>query len=147
MEINKSSIKYMEWRSAEDLHDDILNCVSEVRFIKDEQQFLEDLIKNHTIELIGGNSYENSKEVIGLLSQLRKELDPLLTKLMSHSNSLQILLDEEETPNEMEEYKEGHYTLMFEVVAYYAKFKKVKRKIFSLIKVILKQSKQKRLLK
>jgi len=147
MEINKSSIKYIEWRSTEDLHDDILNCISEVRFIKDEQQFLEDLIKNHTLELIDGNSYEKSKEVISSLSSLQKGLNPLLKKLMVHSNNLQALLDEDEVPHEMEDYKKEHYTLMFEVVAYYAKFKKVKRKIFGFIKQIFKDGKVKRLLK
>ncbi len=141
-----SSISYIEWRSTEDLHLDALNCISEVRFIKDEQQFLEDLIMNHTLELIDGNFYERSKEVIGSLSVLRKGLRPLLKRLMVHSNNLQALLDEEEVPNEMEGYKEDHYELMSEVVAYYAKFKKVKRKIFRLIKQIIKEGKLKRLL-
>ncbi len=147
MEINKSNIKYIEWRSTEDLHEDILNSISELRFIKDEQQFLEDLIKNHTLDLISGNAFEKSKEAVSKLSQHKKKLKPLLKKAMAHSNNLQILLDEEEVPGELEGYKEDHYKLMFEVVAYYSKFKKIKRKIFNLIKQIMKEGKQRRLLK
>jgi len=146
MEVNKSSIKYIEWHSAEDLHEDILHCISDLRFIKDEQQFLEDLIKNQTLDLLAGNMYATSKEIIGALSQLRKDLSPLLKRVMAHSNNLQRLLDEDEIPGEIEDYKEIHYALMFEVIAYYSKFKKVKRKIFNLIKQVSKQSKQKRLL-
>ena len=146
MEINKSNIKYIEWRSTEDLHEDIMNCISELRFIRDEQQFLEDLIKNYTLELIGGDIYEKSKDVIGKLSTNRKALTPLQRKLIAHSNNLEILLDENDIPCEIEDYKEDHYQLMFEVVAYYSKFKKVKRGIFMLIKQIMKEGKRKRLL-
>lgn len=147
MEVNKSNIKYIEWRSTEDLHEDIRNSISELRFIKDEQLFLEDLIKGHTIQLISGNTYEESKDVISMLSKHSKKLPQLLTQLMTHSNNLQILLDEEEVPCEMEDYKEVHYKLMFDVIAYHSKFKKIKRKIFLLIKQLMKQDRQKRLLK
>ena len=147
MEINKSNIKYIEWRSTEDLHEDIHNSISELRFIKDEQMFLEDLIKGHTLQLISGTNYEESKEVILMLSKHSKKLQPLLTRLKKHSNNLQVLLDEEDVPNEMEDYKEVHYKLMFDVINYYSKFKKIKQKIFLLIKKLMKQDRQKLLLK
>ena len=146
MEINRSNIKYIEWRSTEDLHEDIRNSISELRFIKDEQLFLEELIKGHTLQLISGTNYEESKEVILMLSNHSKKLQPLLTRLKKHSNNLQILLDEEDVPNEMEDYKEVHYKLMFDVINYYSKFKKIKQKIFLLIKKLMKKGRQKLLL-
>jgi len=146
MEMTRSYIKYIEWRNTEDLHEDILHCISELRFIKDEQQFLENIIKNYTLALIDGNVYEKTKEVIRDLSQCKKNLSPLQKKLMAHSNKLQTLLDEVNIPNEMEDYKDEHYPLMFEVIAYYSNFKKVKLNIFNLIKQINKEGKQKRLL-
>ena len=146
MEITKSHIKYIEWRSVEDLHATIMNSISELRFIKDEQQFLEDLIINHTMGLIAGDSYELSKSAITKLSKSRKKLEPLLKKLISHSNNLELLLDDNHIINQMEEFKELHYHLMLEFNTYYSQFKKIKRQIFKLIKKILKESKQHKLL-
>lgn len=146
MEFYRSNIKYIKWLSINELHRDILNCISELRFIKDEQQFLEDLIKNYTLDLLDGTIYEKSKAVITDLAHLRNELLPLLKKSMQHSNNLEVLLDEVIIPNEMENYKEVHYKLVLEVFTFKSEFKKSKRKIFSLIKQVMKEGKQKRLL-
>lgn len=146
MKINTSGIKYMEWRSPEDLHEDTLYSISELRFIKDEQRFLEELIKTHTIDLVKRYAFDESKAVIADLAKLRKEADPLLKRLLAHGNTLQQLVDEEEIPHEMEDYKEVHYTLIFDVIAYYSRFKKCKRAIFNFIRQIQKQDKQQRLL-
>jgi len=146
MEITKSHIKYIEWRSIEELHEDILNCISELRFTKDEQQFLEDLILNHTMGLLAGKSYELSRSVITRLTKSRKRLGPLLKKLMSHNNDLQSLLDEINNVEEMEAFKIFHNQLMVEFIEYNAQFKKVKKQIFKLIKQILKERKHLKLL-
>ncbi len=146
MEINKSHIKYIEWRSIEELHEDTLNCISELRFTKDEQQFLEDLILNHTMGLLAGESYELSRNVITRLTKSRNKLGPLLKKLMSHNNELQCLLDEINNIEEMEDFKKLHNQLMSEFIGYNSKFKKVKKQIFKLIKQILKERKHLKLL-
>jgi hypothetical protein len=147
MEINKSYLKFIEWRNAEDLHEDILLCISNLQFIKDEQHFLENTIKNYTLALIDGSVYEKTKEIIRDLSSCKKDLAPLLKKLMAHSNKLETLLDDVNIPNEMDDYKAEHYPLMIETIAYNSKFKKVKSDIFNLIKQISKKGKQKRLLR
>ena len=146
MEITKSHIKYIEWRSVEDLHADILNSISELRFIKDEQQFLEDLIINHTMGLIAGNSYELSKNVITKLSKSRIKLGPILKKLTSHSNKLELLLDDNQIVNEIEDFKELHNQLMLDFNSYNSQFKRIKKQIFKLIKKLLKEVKQHKLL-
>jgi hypothetical protein len=146
MEITKSHIKYIEWRSIEELHEDILNCISELRFTKDEQQFLEDLILNHTMGLLAGKSYELSRNVITRLTKSRNKLGPLLKKLKSHNNHLQSLLDEINNTQEMEDFKKLHHQLMNEFIEYNAQFKQVKKQIFKLIKQILKERKQLKLL-
>jgi len=147
MEINKSHMKYIEWRSVQDLHADILNSISELHFIKDEQQFLEDIIRNYTLGLIAGDSYELSKSAVTELSKSKKKLGPLLKKLTSHNNKLELLLDDNHIINEMEDFKEFHYNLMLEFNAYNAQFKSVKKQIFKLIKKILKEGKQHKLLR
>lgn len=146
MEINKAHIKYIEWRSIEELHEEILNCISELRFTKDEQQFLEDLILNHTMGLLAGKSYDVSRNVITKLTKSRNRLEPLLKKMMSHNNELQSLLDEINNIEEMEDFKKLHNQLMSEFIVYNSQFKKVKKQIFKLIKQILKEKRQIKLL-
>jgi hypothetical protein len=146
MEINRAHIKYIEWRSIEELHEEILNCISELRFTKDEQQFLEDLILNHTMGLLAGKSYELSRNIITRLTKSRNRLGPLLKKMMSHNNDLQYLLDEINNIEEMEDFKKLHNQLMSEFVVYNSQFKKVKKQIFKLIKQILKEKRQMKLL-
>jgi hypothetical protein len=146
MEINKAHIKYIEWRSIEELHEEILNCISELRFTKDEQQFLEDLILNHTMGLLAGKGYELSRNIITRLTKSRDRLGPLLKKMLSHNNDLQSLLDEINNIEEIEDFKKLHSQLMSEFIVYNSQFKKIKKQIFKLIKQILKEKRQMKLL-
>jgi uncharacterized protein YbcC (UPF0753/DUF2309 family) len=146
MEINKAHIKYIEWRSMEELHEEIFTCISELRFTKDEQQFLEDLILNHTMGLLAGKSYELSRNVITRLTKSRNKLEPLLKKLVEHNNDLQSLLDEINNIEEMDDFKKLHNQLMSEFILYNAQFKRIKKQIFKLIKQVLKERKQIKLL-
>jgi len=146
MEISKAHIKYIEWRSIEELHEETLNCISDLRFTKDEQQFLEDLILNHTMGLLVGKSYELSRNVITRLTKSRNNLGPILKKLMSHNNDLQSLFDKVNNTEEMDNFKKLHNQLMSEFIVYNAQFKKVKKQIFKLIKQILKERRQVKLL-
>ncbi|MCW5519811.1 hypothetical protein J1N09_08165 [Aureitalea sp. L0-47] len=147
MHINPSSIKYIEWRSPEGLHEDTITCLSELRFLKSEISFLSNLIKSHTLELLSEDLFEESRKIALELSKQKKSVKPLIKKLMKHSNTLETLLDDIDIPDEEDEYKTLHYQLMFETVANLSKFKKLKRRVFRLIKKILKEKKKRRLLK
>lgn len=147
MHINPSSIKYIEWRSPEGLHEDTITCISELRFLKDEILFLSDLMKSHTLDILSENLFEESRVIALELSKQKKRVKPLIKKLMNHSNVLETLLDDIDIPDEDDDYKNAHYQLMFEAVACLASFKKLKRRVFRLIKKILKEKKKHRLLK
>jgi uncharacterized membrane protein YgaE (UPF0421/DUF939 family) len=114
--------------------------VSELKFIKDE------LIENHTLQLISKKIFEKSRNILHELSHSRKSLDPLLKKIINHHNQLTILLDGIDQPIKEKQYKENHWGLTIEMSKYFDTYKEVKRKIFDLIKAIIKQGKQKRLL-
>ncbi len=147
MHINPSSIKYIEWRSPQGLHEDTITCISEIRFLKDEIQFLSDLMKSHTLDILSENLFEESRVIALELSKQKKRVKPLIKELMNHSNVLETLLDDIDVPDEDDEYKNAHYQLMFEAVACLASFKKLKRRVFRLIKKILKEKKKHKLLK
>lgn len=146
MKVNPSSVTYIRWRDPQGLHEDSVTCVSELRFARDELKFLNDLIASHTLELLSENHYKSSKELIDKISTMKKGLKPLIKNMVKHSNNLETLLDEVDVPDEEDDYKVAHYNLMFEAVSFLSKFKKLKRRVFRLIKEILKEKKKRKLL-
>lgn len=146
MKAKQPNVKYIEWRSPEELHETSLQWISELKFIKDEQHFLDELIENYTMQLISGKNFETSSVIVNELSLIRKNIDLLLKRLIAHHNELSIVMDDIDQPKEEKEFKEEHRVLLVEVNTYFNSYKEIKRKIFDLIKSIMKQSKQKRLL-
>lgn len=146
MKTKQPNPKYIEWRSPEELHETSLYWISELKFIKDEQHFLEELIENHTLQLLSKTIFDKSKPIVETLSLSKKNIEPLLKKIINHHNELTILLDGIDQPVEEKKYKEEHRKLMVTVNDFLKEYREVKRNIFDLIKTIIKQSKQKRLL-
>jgi hypothetical protein len=145
MRKNTSAYRFVEWSSPEELHQDALQWISDLEFIKDEQQFLNSLIKNHTLELISGEIYNQSKKLVNVLSKEETEVTSLLEAVRRHSNQLEILADGVNQLQEERKYKEAHYILKIDVSRYEDSFKKTKSQIFLLIAKLMKQKKQKRL--
>lgn len=146
MKTKQPNPKYIEWRSPEELHETSLYWISELKFIKDEQHFLQELIENHTLPLLSKTIFDKSKLIVEALSLSKKNIEPLLKKIINHHNELTILLDGIDQPTEEKKYKEEHRKLMVVVNDFLKEYREVKRNIFDLIKIIIKQSKQKRLL-
>ncbi len=147
MNTNTYKMKYKEWRNPSSLHDETVRCISELEFVNDEIQFLSDLIKEFTLDLISGENFEESREITNDLSAYEKSLKPLVKEIELHKNNLETLLDDIDIPDEEDEYQIDHNKLMSEATAFNLKVRKLKAKIFDLIKGIIKVGKQKRLLK
>jgi hypothetical protein len=96
--------------------------------------------------LLAGKSYELSRNVITRLTKSRNNLGPILKKFMSHNNDLESLFDKIDKTEEMDNFKKMHNQLMTEFILYNTQFKKVKKQIFKLIKQILKEKRQVKLL-
>ena len=139
-------LKYIKWHSPEDLHEDNKRCVLELKFIINELDFLKVLVIEYTLDLISQERFDNSRIIVTKLTHLRKEINGLVSKIQVHTNNLQTLLDAIKDTGKLQDYKVIHYKLMFKAVALNAKFKTLKKEIFSLIKEILKINKSKRLL-
>lgn len=140
------NVKYIESKSADELHIESLNWISELKFIKDEQHFLDELLKSYTLQLIKEPMYDTSHEVIAKLSKLRKEGKELLKKMINHENELLILVDGIDQLKEEKMYRFLHKTFLMEVTNYFNDYKTVKKEIFATIKQIMKTEKQKKLL-
>ena len=140
------NIKYIESKNPDELHVESLNWISELKFIKDEQHFLDELLKSYTIQLIENQDFSKNKEIISQLSKLRKTGEKLMKKLINHENELLILVDGIDQIKEEKHYRFLHSTYLLEVTNYFNDYKAIKRDIFIVIKAIMKHEKQKRLL-
>lgn len=139
-------LKFIEWRNTDGLHEDAVQSISELNFLKDEILFLRDLVSEHSLELIYGKSFEEAAKIGADLHTFSNRLQSLLKELKAHSNNLKVLLDDVEEPNELKNYKDRHYKLMLEIMHLQVDIKKTKRNIFSMLGKIIKKSKQKKLL-
>lgn len=138
-------LKFIEWRNTDGLREDARQSISELNFLKDELQFLRDLISSHALELIYGKTYQEAAKIGADLHICSNRLQSLLKELKVHSNNLKVLLDDVEEPNELKNYKDRHYRLMLEVINLQGDIKTTKRTIFSMLGTILKKSKQKKI--
>ena len=143
----KKEPKYMEWLNAELMHEQTRNWLSELEFIKDELAFFQDLIKEHTIEMIKKDRYPASGHMVSKLSNLVKVNNALLKSAYKHRNGLELLVDGIDQPKEEKDYKEVHRRLSPQMETYLQDYRELKSQLFEMLKLILKDGKLKRLLK
>lgn len=142
----KTQAKYVEWLSADVMHQVSKQWLSELNFIKDEQLFFDDLIKSYTLQLIDSKHFQESKKIVDRLSQLQKKTDLLIEVVKTHKNGLQIMLDGIDQPKKEDTYKKEHRALVKEENDFTQNYRTLKTDVFNLVKEVLKEGKQKRLL-
>jgi hypothetical protein len=126
-------------------HDQTIQWLELVKFSQDEQKFLEHLLSSHFLDLSSPKLMEPTKKVIEKLKDIEKKGVELLKKVKSHNNHLGELVERNEVILE-EIVKSEHKKVQKEIENYALKFKYVKKKIFGIIKDIMKAHKQKLLI-
>ena len=145
---SKDRIKtYVEWLSAEELHYNSQNWVSKLSFAKDEQRFLQNLVKDFTLDLLDAKVFDEIQTVVGNLKDVQNEFSKLFKKIELHKNQLQIMVDDVDQLKMEEAYVKTHMSLTIEVNNYFEKYQSVKAKVFDIVSSVMKKRKQKRLLK
>lgn len=139
--------KIVQWSTPDELYSECVEWASQLKFIRDEQRFLDELIKNYTIQLISEEVYEDSLKLVGELNAEEKELTKLLKRVKDHTNTIEVLLDHTLDPRESAAYKETHYYLKIDVYKYSKKYRETKTTFFNQIKELKKRDKRKQLLK
>lgn len=137
---------YVEWLSPEEMHDMSIQWFSELMFIKDEQFFLNNLIKSYTIQLTDKEVFEKSKELVTALLEAEKEVVSLMKKVQVHNNQLEIMVDDVDQLKMEKAYKATHNKLLLAVNAYGNRYRTIKERLFKLVSKVMKLDKQKRLL-
>ncbi|MDG1730392.1 MAG: hypothetical protein P8K68_08800 [Algibacter sp.] len=138
--------KYEAWLSTETMHKGSLKWLSELRFAKDEQLFFDDLIKSYTLQLIDSKHFLRSKKIIDRLSIQQKETEILINTIINHEKGLKIMVDGINQLKEENAYKKEHGKLILKVSRFLEDYRTLKSQLFELIKSIIKEGKQKRLL-
>ena len=126
-------------------HDQSIQWLDEVEFSQDEQKFLENLLSSHFLDLSSPKLMEPTKKVIQKLKDIEKTGVELLKKVKSHNNHLGELVERNELILE-EIVKSEHKKIQKEIENYALKFKYIKKKIFGIVKDIMKAHKQKLLI-
>ncbi|SHH66445.1 hypothetical protein [Winogradskyella jejuensis] len=139
--------KHTEWLSAEDMHDSSKLWLSELSFYKEEQIFFEDLIKSYTLQLIDNKHFEESKSIVNRLSEIVKQTQVLINAVKSHEKELSIMVDGIDQLEEEAVYRKEHRNLIELIGEFKKRYQSIKKTLFDLIKLVIKESKQKRFLK
>ncbi|AKA35940.1 MAG: hypothetical protein CMH48_02575 [Muricauda sp.] len=139
-------ISYFEWISAEEMHEQSKDWFMQLNFIRDEQRFFQDLIKNHTLDILDEKLFDESKKVVALLSEMEKSLIPLFKEVQKHKNQLEIMVDDVDQPEMEKAYQKSHQNISKKMGSYVVRYRSLKEKIFSLLKTVLKKRKRRRLL-
>lgn len=146
MKATQTDTNYVEWLSAEVMHKASIGWLSELLFIKDEQLFFDDLIKSYTLQLIESKYFAKSKKIVDRLGHLQKDTDKIIEKVKKHERGLKIMVDKIDQLEEEENYKKEHRGLIILVAEFFQMNQSLKKQLFKLIKGIIKEKKQKRLL-
>jgi len=141
-----SNTNYVEWLSADHMHEASKEWLSELMFIKDEHLFFEDLIKTNTLKLIDPENFSHSKEIIDAINKSEKENNLLIEAIKVHENKLEIMTDNIDEPELEKAYKKEHRELIIKISEFEKNYKTLKREFFEIIKNIKKQEKQKLLI-
>lgn len=138
--------RYIEWLGADEMHETSVQWMSELKFVRDEQQFLNDLVKSHTLDLLSGEVFDESRKIIGAVLDAEKEVVVLMKRVQLHENLLEIMVSDLDEPKMEKAYIETHWELTTNIKKYLIDYRKLKKRLFRLISQIMKKQKQKRLL-
>ena len=147
MNASLTNIKYIEWLSAEDMHADSLKWLSELRFIKDEQYFFNDLIASNMFDLIDVKAFSKNKKLVEKLGDLIAGTDTLIKGIEIHESNLKIMVDGIDELDKESSYKDEHRALAKKIDQHSALYKTIKAELFEIIKTILKRKKLSKQLK
>ena len=146
METIQTQANYVEWLSAGQMHEASKEWLSELRFIKDEHLFFEDLIKSYTLQLISPEKFSHNKEIIDAINRSQKKNNFFIEAVKVHENELKIMVDGVNELKKEQAYKKEHRGLIIEISEFKKNYISLKMQLFDILKTIKKEEKQRRLL-
>lgn len=146
MKATKIKYGYVEWLSAQEMHEASIRWMSELTFVRDEQLFLNNLVKTYTLQLTDSKIFDESKEVIDAVLHAEKDVVVLMKKVQAHENRLEIMVNDVDELKMEKAYIETHWELLTQIEKYLVDYRELKKRLFKLVSKVMKEQKQKRLL-
>lgn len=142
METSGKNYGYIEWLSAEEMHDASKRWMSELKFVRDEQFFLNDLVKSHTLQLVDSQVFKESKDIVDAIAKGEKDVVVLMKRIQSHENLLKIMVNDINELKMEKAYLETHWELVREMQTYMSNYRQIKSRLFELVSEIMKKHKR-----
>lgn len=129
----------------EQLHSQTKKWLSEIEFVKIEQEFLNELISDHIIGLCKSDNFKQAKLLLNGINHEAKLGTHLMAEIKEHRVNLSLLLEHIYIKKETD-FRKDHELLKIEVENYIQNFKYIKEQVFELVLFIMKNEKQQKLL-
>ena len=146
MKTKQTYTHYIEWLSADQMHEASKEWLSELEFIKDEHLFFEDLITTFTSQIIEFGKFSDTKEIIDAINRSEKKNNDLIKAVKNHENNLQVMVDHLDQLEEEKAYTAEHKSLITTITDFLEAYKSLKSQLFDIIKNIKKIDKQNHLI-
>ncbi|WP_299525034.1 hypothetical protein [uncultured Lutibacter sp.] len=131
--------------SIEHLHNKTHEWISEIEFIKVEQDFLKELLAEHIMGLCDTNNFSKGKLYLNGINHEAILGETLIESINDHKINLALLIENIYIKRE-NLFRDNHEFLKNEVQNYIENFKYIKKQVFELILFIMKKEKQQKLL-
>lgn len=141
-----TNIKYTEWKSAEEMHEDTRQWLSELEFAHTELHFLDELLGTYFIKLSTDRNYTQTKALVEKLSAYKKRIPRYIKQVRDHQNELVVLLDGIDQPYEEREVKTTHKKIQQKVEQLSRDFRALKKEMFHTVCDIMRETNRKHLI-
>ena len=129
----------------EHLHAKAQQWISEIEFVKIEQNFLKELLAEHIIGLCTTDNYSKAKLLLNGIAHETGLGNKLIESLKEHKINLALLLENTYLKKE-DTFRNNHKLLKIEVNNYIENFKFIKEQVFELVLLVMRSEKEKKLL-
>jgi len=127
------------------LHSIAQNWITDLEFINDEELFLQDLISTFFVDLCSVEYFPDTRRLNKKLEDSRKKGNLLVFEIRTHIKQLATLLESNHLDGEPE-FRKAQKKLANKFDQFVQSTKLLKNRVFTIIKKIMKQHKQKLLL-
>lgn len=119
--------------------------ISEINFIKVEQDFLKELLSDHIIGLCETHNFQKAKLLLNGIEHERKLGNDLIQEIEDHNMNLALLIENIYLKRE-DNFRNNQEYLKLEVNNYIENFRYIKEQVFDLVLLIMKKEKEQKLL-
>lgn len=131
-------------KSAEELHHDSKEWLSEISFIRDEIRFLEHLLRANYIDCLSAGLYKKIETLVDKMSAERIAGETLEIIIKEQEAILSNLIRQDSVLSN-KNYLENHRKLEFEMDYFDKKYKRIKKQIFEIIEQVIRKRDQKKI--